>query len=300
MTVDRLTRLGLVVPAVFAVFGTLIINIGLSSYGLFDSQIFRLHAILVGATFFTFCLAMAVLFCAFTNTVDPSQDSQVRIALLTLWKVLIASLALYSMVAPSFSPLAGYFLLLAYLFAMVDRLREGEVGGVEKGVFYLFLAVSTIMGGMEFYTLYRLAPEFREVAHLITAVGFFYYMGVEGRVPIIKKRKADPNYRPKSLFGHFMSRETMKWDIALAALFLLLSTGVALSKYSTELYPKIPKSWGGMKTQKREITCTDGRVLRGRILHATTSALYVIQADSSIAVVREAEIDRITEVVHQR
>ena len=245
MTVDKLIKLALVVPALFAVLGTLIINIGLSSYGLFDSQIFRLHAVLVGATFFTFCLAMAVLFCAFTNTVDPSQDSQIRIILLTLWKILIASLALYSMVAASSPSWAGYFLLVIFVFVMIDRLREGEVGRVEKSVFYLSIAASTITGGVEFYALYNLAPEFREVAHLIAAVGFFYYCGVEGRVPIIQKRKADPQLSPYILVRTFHVARNCKMGHCSSGTVSSPQYWGGIVKILHESVPEDPETLGG-------------------------------------------------------
>ena len=310
---DKLIKLGVLVPALCAVFGTLIINIGLNSYGLFDHEIFRLHAIYVGATFFTFCLAMTVLFAAFTNVEDPSQDSQGRIILLTVWKIVFASLALYYIVdrdyaitdcgnwvpfqAFFFSTWGGQGFFLLYLFYMADRIREGEAGRKEKGFFYLLLAVSTIVSIVQFLILYCEKSGFQGIAHLIGMMGLFYYCGVEGRIPIIQKRKADPCYRPKSLFGRFMSPETAKLEITMASLFFLLAIMLLLSSYSTNLYTKIPKSWGGMKAQEMTITYSEGKVLNGRILHASTSALYVgVQSDDEIVVLQKAEITGIGSV----
>ena len=308
--IDRLTKLVVLVPVLFAGFGTIIINLGLSSYGLFDHQVFRLHAIYVGATFFIFCLALLVCFAAFTNVGDPSKDSQLRVVLMTVWKVLVVSLALYYLVdrdytinsfrdcslcqALIFSNWGSPLLVFPFVFVMVDRFREREVGTKEKVLFWIILVWSTLTYIAQFMVLCNEKYGFREIAFLVGLVGAVFYAGTEGRVSIIRMRKADPDYRPKSLFGPFMSRETSVWDVALTSLFLLLCTAQVVAIYSTNLYPKIPKAYGGMKAQERSITHTDGKVIRGRILHTTTNTLYVVNRDGDIVVLLESEIDRIT------
>jgi len=281
---NNIGRIGILIPIITTVFGIIIINISLNKYGIVEYSIFQIQSVFTGSVFLTICYG---IFGFFSWLLLKFKKSLLKMVFSVFFSSLLISLVFYhvfvsfddshilnlsdfSIIIQSIITILFSLLLFCYLFLKSLKNKDLYYNNgsrsrrliswllEKKLVVIIFILVSFSI------VLYFNDEVFRDL------FDFFFIFSLLLLVGIWTLNKND-SYEKKR---HVNEEKTWN-DVNVGIIFILVYIVLGTYLYSLNVYPYLPKNFGGGKPEYVEVTYLDNHQIKGEVIHSNSNLIFI-------------------------
>ncbi|WP_424412579.1 hypothetical protein [Paenisporosarcina sp.] len=128
-------------------------------------------------------------------------------------------------------------------------------------IFLMSLIIICIAFSIE---IYKQEGDFRAIVRFFLLFSTFLSTGIW----TLHKKKPNEN--------NSQSKKDNSWnDINIGIIYMLVFILMGTYQYSTNLYPHLPKNYGGGRPESVEISSLDNKHLKGEIIHSNSNLIFL-------------------------
>lgn len=292
------------IPVCFIAIGAFVLNIYLYQFGIIDIALFDSKTVFVGFIAVLQIACYFFMFCTFFGDLSTGHGVKLYIVNM-LWKPVLFTIIVYSflvdenkleliysgwiyallhtMVAISITAFGG--LLWLHSEKNIANLKTKKDKKIFDAIVFLEL-LST-------YSIYSLLLKdriFQEICEMYMSLSvicaIFAIVCVYGKFPLINKEKAISFFR--------LGDGPIQLDYYCAYFFIIVFFMIALTLYSTRVFPHISNNLGGGFYKLNTIVFEDDTSITGKIIYNNNNYVYMIEDDNQLA---QYPIDKIKRYV---
>jgi hypothetical protein len=297
---DNWVKIAIGSPVIVGLFGLLINNNYLLSYGIINYSAFQIRALYSGAIFFALIIFIIIIFLIDSNIIDLDQMNPLRLLYVTFYKTIFvadlacimlindyAKISIFGIQIPESISYLYYGLLIFYIWILVLYIDEfrGEIKYKNVKLLKIFSVFIFFLVLFHFIILhYNYHKQVADISSFFISMFFAFVLGNLGRKQVRIYKKTDKEYRPFSLIDRNRGPSTIDMTIVL----LLFIAFFILSVVSYRgLYKYIPYAFGGGKLSGISIKLNDNTVINGKLIISNDQYVYVEDNDKIIQVKKE-------------
>ena len=299
-----LELLGLI-PVCFIAIGAFVLNIYLYQFGIIDIALFDSKTIFVGFVAVLQMVCYFFLFCTFFCIVNQgTEHGFILFAVNMLWKPVLFSIIVYSLlgnednisvyVGKRYNFIRIWMSIAIVAFAVLIFLH------IEKNLANLktkkdkrlvdLVAIIELISTYEVYLLLLDEQNFQEICEtymsLSAVCSIFALILIYGKFPLVNKEKETSFFR--------LGDKPMQLDYYCSYFGIIVLLMVALSLYSTRVFPFISNNLGGGNYKFNTIFFEDNTMTTGKIIYNNSEYVYMIEEENQLS---QYPIDKIKRFV---
>jgi hypothetical protein len=301
----HITKIGVILPIIALVFGVIIINLSLNKYGIVEYSIFQIQSIFTGSVFLVILYLLSVYFNWF---LIKFKHKLLMFIACWLSSIFITSVFYHLFIGEYYSNklfnitinpvilksfLSLSFLLILCSLVILDNIRSNDSkGNFFNGTRLKFVSVVLLCILLIFSYIFIIAVsinllivsnEFKSIVWFFLPFSFFI-MGII--IGINKDRKEKLNDKKE------YSILNLNISIIYFIIFLIYTTFL----YASNVYPYIPKNYGGGKEEQANITYNNGLKLEGQVVHSNSNLIFIKQKDNIIKIIEWNKLESIERI----
>lgn len=306
---DNWVKIAIGIPIVVGLFGLLINNNYLLSYGIINYSAFQIRALYSGAIFFALLIIIIIIFLIDSNTVDLEKMNLFRLLYVTFYKAIFVAdvacmllineyskISFFGIQIPEgitnlYRALLAFYILNLLLFFDEFRgeakLKNNKLLNLLKSssIFIFFLVLFHFI--ILFYNYPKQVFDISSFFCFIFFGLFFFNLGRKE----VQFYQTDKDYRPFSLVDR-NRKPSVGLDGTIAFLFIMLFLIQSVVSYQG-LYKYISYDYGGGKLNGISIKLNDNTEINGKLIISNDQYIYVEDSDKIIQVKKEQVLNYI-------
>jgi hypothetical protein len=301
----HITKIGVILPIIALVFGVIIINLSLNKYGIVEYSIFQIQSILTGSVYLVILYLLSVYF----NWILSKFKHKLLLFIACLLSSIFITSVFYHLFIGEYHSnklfnftinpvILKSFLSLSFLsiicsLVYLDYIRSNDSKGnffngtrlrfVYVLLLFIILIFSYIFVIAISINLFIVSNEFKSIVWFFLPFSFF----IMGIIIGINRDKTD-KLNDKNNFSIL----NLNIYIIYFIFFLIYTTYL----YASNVYPHIPKNYGGGKEEQANITYNNGLKLEGQVVHSNSNLIFIKQKDNIIKVIEWNKLESIERV----
>jgi len=274
------------IPIITTIFGIIIINISLNKYGIVEYSIFQIQSILTGAAFITICYSMFVLF---FFVLKIFKQSRIMLGIVSFILPSLVTLLFYNIFFDYFiiteqessaikSLVSGALIIIAMLYSALYSIRNTESQNrIFNGTWSRRIKVLSYL--IPFIIILIVILIYSVILYLQTDIfksiyGFFLSGSIYSAIAIWVSNKHNSNGENSGKKSK-STNENYWIELNLVIIYFVSFVLIGTHQYSTNLYPYLPKNYGGGKPEAVEISYAENKHLKGEIIHSNSNLIFV-------------------------
>lgn len=294
----------IILPVLSLVFGTIIINLHLNSYGLIDYGIIKSHTILVGTGFMLYSVFI-ILYYMFGVAIDDFYSNKFwYLTLITVYKTIVLSIAFYFTLVlktdtinllyhGTISSLIITSIFSLFLIFSIASITVYYVFGITEKYFKFFVIsvniLTGIISGVIFFLLFKTNSDFKNVNIHFFSIGhmFLLLFAVMQSKKKLSMKQISPFKSEKS--------SLLSLNVIFGISCMILFVFIILISYSSSIYPHIPRNMGGGANKDMQFTI-NGKITKGKVIHISTDSYYILKSEKIMKVIETIKKSDIEEI----
>ena len=281
------------IPICFIAIGAFVLNVYLYQFGIIDIALFDSKTIFVGFVAVLQIVCYFFLFCTFFGVVGMEHGDFLYIVNM-LWKPVLFTILVYSFlgnenrlrliysgfrfnllwILMAISIISFVGLILLHIEKNIAKLkRQKEKIKIDAVVFIELCSTYSV------YSLMLGDRVFQEICeaymNLSLVCVIFAIVIVYGKFPLINKEKETSFFR--------LGDKPMYLDYYCAYFLVFVFFMIALTLYSTRVFPHISNNLGGGSYKFNTIVFEDDSSITGKIIYNNSDYVYMIEAENQLS-----------------